>query len=212
MVAMRKCLVGAIIGIMIMSCSGNEEEYCWPMPTISPENIENKDDYYYNQYGEKEELEIYSGRTYVIIPMEVFWDIREVENRIPVKFWLTVESSVNDCLKGIITTDSLHHCDTVYYQSVIYKDREMENRALLFSNEIYVYWNSNDDADKLVDVADYFNATIKDEKIIDGDNVSILDYYNGFYGLSSVSVANYIHETGLFKRAVAQKYILPLYY
>lgn len=207
---MYRWFIGAILIIMAMSCSDNEKEYFWPIQPMDTVNIVNKDGYYYNENGEKIFLDTIGGRSFVVIPIEVFLDIRNVENKIPVVFWVTIEPAKYNQMKGLIVSDSLHHCDTVYYKSQIYKSVEKDGGAMVFSNEIYVYLNSEREIDKLIDVAEYFNATIKEQKEIDGDYICVLDYYNGFYGISSVSVANYIHETNLFKRAVALKYILPL--
>lgn len=209
---MYKRIIGAILIITVMSCSNNEKESFWPIPTILPDNIENKDDYYYNVYGEKEGLDVCEGRKFVVIPTEVFLHIRNIERQIPVIFWLTIEPTKDNLIKGLITSDSIHHCDTIYYQGEIYNDIESDGSALVFSNEIYVYLNSERDVDRLKDVSEYFNATIKEYKEIDGECICVLDYYNGFYGLSAVSVANYIHETNLFKRVTALKYILPIDY
>ncbi len=69
---MYRWFIGAILIIMAMSCSDNEKEYFWPIQPMDTVNIVNKDGYYYNENGEKIFLDTLGGRSFVVIPIEVF--------------------------------------------------------------------------------------------------------------------------------------------
>ncbi len=210
-----------LIAILISSYSCSSESYdeiVWPLPTDI--NIVEKN-YYYNEYGEQEQLEIYDKYRFIVAPESVHWQLRDVENKTANgDIWqcLRVFNNEKDSLSyeslchGLVLSDSLNLCDTIYYYGPIYRNPGLEGGAIVFTNNIYVYLNKERDMEKLYEVADYFKATIHKRLEVGESLVYVLEYNNGFHGLSSVSVANYIHETGLFKRAVALKYIHPMTY
>ncbi|MBP3418962.1 MAG: hypothetical protein J6K74_00015 [Marinifilaceae bacterium] len=227
---MNRFLIMCAIIIATYSCSdGDEGNSLWLLPTET--DITNKENYFYNEYGEIVPLETFDKYKFIVVPSETHNKLSQIERTNYINFWQIIfsynlsnmdideVSTKNQDIdytlplaQGIISPDSMYLCKTIYYQGPVYKNPNIEGGAIVFTNDIYVYLKNRNDVGILYEVAEYFHAEVYKYIEIDGSIIYVLNYNNGFHDLSAVSVANYIHETGLFKRAVALKYIHAMTY
>ena len=102
----------------------------------------------------------------------------------------------------------MHYCTTILYDSPTYKLTENLSENVVFSNEIDIYSKSDKDRVLVYQVAEKLNLNV--DKRIEYDDkdevLYILTIYNNDYNLSSLHIANYLHECHIFDRVTPKRY------
>lgn len=211
---MKKILL--LFGLVAMFACNDE--------TIPPKKTEvakpvTKDDYYYNNYGEKIMLEIDSTMWYVVLPKETYDKIeaertmRGEESAAQTMFiedsffreelLATEVKNYVGCVRTFIKRNELSATDSCIYKGVVYKQDDQYFNYIANYNahefKIWVILHNEEDIAVLRDVAEQYKLTIY-EKVDWFAPAYALLYTNGYYGMSISSIINYLYESELFKK------------